>query len=184
MMFGLVVCLDSFLYSFTILPIRFCFAFYHYVSHAIRNCRILISGEGRSLHTPNVDMIATSHKKNFLIDLPDWNLHKNVIYSRGCLWWLLASLYHCLIHPACTISSVAKPCSNYTLCLMYWRFLTSFVARWESIYWMLYFPKPRWQIPITNWEVLPMLKDNLDPSRFSLWQQAIWVYLPCIYERT
>ncbi|KAG0188112.1 hypothetical protein DFQ28_005366 [Apophysomyces sp. BC1034] len=47
MVFGLVVCLDSFLYSFTILPIRFCFALYHYLCHAIRNIQVLVSREGR-----------------------------------------------------------------------------------------------------------------------------------------
>ncbi|KAF7727948.1 hypothetical protein EC973_006836 [Apophysomyces ossiformis] len=47
MTFGLVVCLDSFLYAFTILPIRFCFALYHYLCHAATNIQVLLSRKGR-----------------------------------------------------------------------------------------------------------------------------------------
>ncbi|KAI9030899.1 eukaryotic membrane protein family-domain-containing protein [Phycomyces nitens] len=35
--FGFVVCLDSFLYTFTILPLRFCLAFYHFTLNSYHN---------------------------------------------------------------------------------------------------------------------------------------------------
>ncbi|KAI9266809.1 eukaryotic membrane protein family-domain-containing protein [Phascolomyces articulosus] len=38
--FGFVVCLDSFLYTFTILPLRFCLAFYHYLHNLYHNISI------------------------------------------------------------------------------------------------------------------------------------------------
>ncbi|KAJ8656542.1 hypothetical protein O0I10_007865 [Lichtheimia ornata] len=45
--FGFVVCLDSFLYTFTILPLRFMLAFYHCMQHMYHNIQVLIYGEGR-----------------------------------------------------------------------------------------------------------------------------------------
>ncbi|KAI9263084.1 eukaryotic membrane protein family-domain-containing protein [Sporodiniella umbellata] len=40
--FGFFVCLDSFLYTFTILPLRFCLAFYHFVVYILCNLRALL----------------------------------------------------------------------------------------------------------------------------------------------
>ncbi|KAG0738480.1 hypothetical protein G6F57_012198 [Rhizopus arrhizus] len=37
--FGFFVCLDSFLYTFTILPLRFCLAFYHFLIYIICNIK-------------------------------------------------------------------------------------------------------------------------------------------------
>lgn len=45
--FGFVVCLDSFLYTFTILPLRFMLAFYHCMQHMYHNIHVLVHGEGR-----------------------------------------------------------------------------------------------------------------------------------------
>ncbi|KAI8987815.1 eukaryotic membrane protein family-domain-containing protein [Mycotypha africana] len=42
MLFGFFVCLDSFLYTFTILPLRFLFALYHYVNYFIKNVQALL----------------------------------------------------------------------------------------------------------------------------------------------
>ncbi|ORZ01641.1 eukaryotic membrane protein family-domain-containing protein [Syncephalastrum racemosum] len=44
MLFGFVVCLDSFLYTFTILPLRFCLALYHYGNHLYDNMRAVAKG--------------------------------------------------------------------------------------------------------------------------------------------
>ncbi|KAG2235480.1 eukaryotic membrane protein family-domain-containing protein [Thamnidium elegans] len=38
--FGFFVCLDSFLYTFTILPLRFCLAFYHFLIYVVRNIQV------------------------------------------------------------------------------------------------------------------------------------------------
>lgn len=45
--FGFFVCLDSFLYTFTILPLRFCLAFYHYVIYIYRNIQVLLGRRQR-----------------------------------------------------------------------------------------------------------------------------------------
>ncbi|KAI9315161.1 eukaryotic membrane protein family-domain-containing protein [Dichotomocladium elegans] len=42
--FGFVVCLDSFLYTFTILPLRFILALYHYIHYLYNNLRVKITG--------------------------------------------------------------------------------------------------------------------------------------------
>ncbi|KAI9497393.1 eukaryotic membrane protein family-domain-containing protein [Zychaea mexicana] len=42
MAFGFVVCLDSFLYTFTILPLRFGLAFYHYMLNMYHNILVLL----------------------------------------------------------------------------------------------------------------------------------------------
>ncbi|CAO0801987.1 unnamed protein product [Mucor circinelloides] len=39
--FGFFVCLDSFLYTFTILPLRFCLAFYNYLIYVYKNIQVL-----------------------------------------------------------------------------------------------------------------------------------------------
>ncbi|KAI8089470.1 eukaryotic membrane protein family-domain-containing protein [Halteromyces radiatus] len=44
--FGYVVCLDSFLYTFTILPLRFALAFYHYLLYIYANIKILTTQNG------------------------------------------------------------------------------------------------------------------------------------------
>lgn len=45
--FGFFVCLDSFLYTFTILPLRFCLAFYHYTIYIMRNIQALLGKRER-----------------------------------------------------------------------------------------------------------------------------------------
>lgn len=50
--FGFVVCLDSFLYTFTILPLRFCLAFYHYVIYIFGHIQVMF-GQRRRLATPH-----------------------------------------------------------------------------------------------------------------------------------
>ncbi|KAI8643717.1 eukaryotic membrane protein family-domain-containing protein [Parasitella parasitica] len=45
--FGFFVCLDSFLYTFTILPLRFCLAFYHYMIYIYTNIQVLLSQRDR-----------------------------------------------------------------------------------------------------------------------------------------
>lgn len=42
MLFGFYVCLDSFLYTFTILPLRFFLAFYHYIIYIYKNIQALL----------------------------------------------------------------------------------------------------------------------------------------------
>ncbi|CAO3589137.1 unnamed protein product [Absidia cylindrospora] len=44
--FGYVVCLDSFLYTFTILPLRFVLAFYHYLCYIYGNIKMLWNRNG------------------------------------------------------------------------------------------------------------------------------------------
>ncbi|ORE06163.1 DUF747-domain-containing protein [Rhizopus microsporus var. microsporus] len=46
--FGIFVCFDSFLYTFTILPLRFCLAFYHFIIFIIHNTRAFIVGQKES----------------------------------------------------------------------------------------------------------------------------------------
>lgn len=50
MAFGFVVCLDSFLYTFTILPLRFFVALYHYSYHLKENLKVLVKGQGRCVY--------------------------------------------------------------------------------------------------------------------------------------
>ncbi|CAO3614568.1 unnamed protein product [Cunninghamella echinulata] len=45
--FGFVVCLDSFLYTFTILPLRFGLAFYHFMQYIFTRIQVLWNKEGR-----------------------------------------------------------------------------------------------------------------------------------------
>ncbi|CEP13392.1 hypothetical protein [Parasitella parasitica] len=45
--FGFFVCLDSFLYTFTILPLRFCLAFYHYMIYIYTNIQVLLKQKDR-----------------------------------------------------------------------------------------------------------------------------------------
>ncbi|KAI8985354.1 eukaryotic membrane protein family-domain-containing protein [Pilobolus umbonatus] len=49
--FGIVVCLDSFLYTFTILPLRFCLAFYHYILYLYNNIQSLLQSNDSQLNT-------------------------------------------------------------------------------------------------------------------------------------
>lgn len=45
--FGFFVCLDSFLYTFTILPLRFCLAFYHFLIYVVRNIQVKLGQRTR-----------------------------------------------------------------------------------------------------------------------------------------
>ncbi|KAI8384826.1 eukaryotic membrane protein family-domain-containing protein [Radiomyces spectabilis] len=47
MVFGFVVCLDSFLYTFTILPLRFCLALYNYSRYIVDNTKVFFTRQGR-----------------------------------------------------------------------------------------------------------------------------------------
>ncbi|KAK4519180.1 uncharacterized protein ATC70_009412 [Mucor velutinosus] len=45
--FGFFVCLDSFLYTFTILPLRFCLAFYNFLIYIYKNIQVLFKQRER-----------------------------------------------------------------------------------------------------------------------------------------
>ncbi|KAI7890398.1 eukaryotic membrane protein family-domain-containing protein [Mucor mucedo] len=47
MAFGFFVCLDSFLYTFSILPLRFCLAFYHYVIYIFGHIQLMFGQRRR-----------------------------------------------------------------------------------------------------------------------------------------
>ncbi|KAI9349899.1 eukaryotic membrane protein family-domain-containing protein [Pilaira anomala] len=48
--FGFFVCLDSFLYTFTILPLRFCLAFYHFLVYVFRSIQVKLGQRTSFVH--------------------------------------------------------------------------------------------------------------------------------------